>query len=195
MPTLSGRLASTLVVACLLTGCQPAAPTPTPVPTYRCTPEAGGAEFECSQKQYDDMVAKDKLYAEAEAVYRRFLAEDLRIGRAGGVTEPTEELLAVATGAFLDDVIAGYREDKSQGITVRGGDRLLKSLKRLVGVAKAGSSVALGVCVDSSSVEVFRAKRRIGSGLITSDELYFGQAKGVLKILGADGEEVESCGS
>ena len=195
MPNLSGRLASIIVAACLLTGCQPPAPVPTPVPSYRCTPEAGGAEFHCSQKQYVDMVAKDKLYAEAEAVYRKFLAEDIRIARGGGVSEPTEELLATATGAFLNDLMAGYREDKSQGITVRGGDRMVKTLTRLVGVAKAGSSVALRVCVDSSSVEVFRAEKRVGSGLITSDDLYFGRADGVLKILGADGEEVKSCGS
>lgn len=195
MPTLSGRLASTVVAACLLTGCVPPVPTPSPLPSYRCTPEAGGAEFDCSQKQYDDMVAKDKLYAEAEAVYRRFLAEDVRIAREGGVSEPTEELLATATGAFLDDVLAGYRDDKGQGITIRGGDRIIKSLARLPGVAKAGSSVALRVCVDSTSVDVFRAEQRVGSGLITSDDLYFGRADGVLKILGADGKEVKSCGS
>jgi hypothetical protein len=195
MPNLSGRLASIIVAACLLTGCQPPAPPPSPLPSYRCTPEAGGAEFDCSQKQYDDMVAKDKLYAEAEAVYRKFLAEDIRIAREGGVAEPTEQLLATATGAFLDDVMAGYRDDEAQGITIRGGDRIVKSLARLVGVAKAGSSVALRVCVDSSSVEVFRAEQRVGSGLITSDDLYFGRADGALKILGADGKEVKSCGS
>ena len=85
MPRLSGRLASSVVLACLLAGCQPPAPSPTPVPSYRCTPEAGGAEFDCTQHQYDEMVAKDKLYAEAEAVYRKFLAEDVRILRAGGI--------------------------------------------------------------------------------------------------------------
>ena len=82
-----------LALALALAGCQPATTTPTPVPSYRCTPEAGGAEFDCSQHQYDDMVAKDQLYAEAEAVYRKFFAEDVRILRKGGVQEPTEALL------------------------------------------------------------------------------------------------------
>ena len=55
------------------------------MPSYRCTPEAGGAEFDCTQHQYDEMVAKDKLYAEAEAVYRKFFVEDVRIFRKGGI--------------------------------------------------------------------------------------------------------------
>jgi hypothetical protein len=100
MPRLSGRLAPLVVLACLLAGCQPPVPSPTPVPSYRCTPEAGGAEFDCTQHQYDEMVAKDKLYAEDEAVYRRFLVEDIRIMRAGGVSSPTPELLETTSGAF-----------------------------------------------------------------------------------------------
>lgn len=195
MPKLSGRLAATLTSACLLTGCIPTTPTPSPLPSYRCTPEAGGTEYDCTQKQHDDMMAKDKLYTEAEAVYRRFLAEDIRIARKGGVSDPTAELLATTTGAFLNDVMAGYRDDKSRGITVRGGDRVVKSLTRLAGVAKAGSAVALRACVDSTSVEVYKAGKRLGAGLITSDELYFSQAAGALKILGADGKEVTSCAS
>ena len=78
-----------LALALALAGCQPATTTPAPVPSYRCTPEAGGAEFDCSQHQYDDMVAKDQLYAEAEAVYRKFFAEDCGL-RAGGSASPPD---------------------------------------------------------------------------------------------------------
>ncbi|HSK31998.1 MAG TPA: hypothetical protein VK903_00805, partial [Propionicimonas sp.] len=100
------------------------------MPSYRCTPEAGGAEFDCSQKQYDDMVAKDKLYAEAEAVYRRFLAEDIRIMRAGGVPTPTPVLLETATGAFLDDVMAEYTDMRDLGLRAEGSDPVIVALTR-----------------------------------------------------------------
>lgn len=195
MPNLPGRLASIVVFACLVAGCQPPAPAPTPVPSYRCTPEAGGADSDCSQHQYDEMVAKDKLYAEAEAVYRKFLAEDMRIARSGGISQPTGVLHETTTGAFLEDVMSGYREDKAGEVTVRGGDRIIKVISRLPSIAKAGSEVALRACVDSSSIEVYRRGKQVGTGLVTSDDLYFGRSSGKLKILGADGEEVKSCDS
>ena len=83
MPAISVRLATAVFCMCVASaGCQ-AADTPPPQPTYTCTPEAGGEPFTCSQYQYDEMVGRDALYAEAEAVYRKFLAEDVRIMRAG----------------------------------------------------------------------------------------------------------------
>ena len=140
MPTLTGRLATTLIVVCLLTGCQPTTPTPVPVPSYRCTPEAGGAEFDCSQKQFDDMVAKDRLYAEAETVYRKFLAEDIRIMREGGVPHPTPVLLETASGAFLDDAMAEYKDMLGLGLRAEGSDPVVVSLARQPGLSKGGST-------------------------------------------------------
>lgn len=192
----SRRLAvSAAVAVCLLAGCQLPSMSPTPAPTFRCTPEAGGAEYECSPHQYDEMVAKDKLYAEAEAVYRRFLAEDIRIARAGGLSEPTQMILETSAGAFLEDVVAEYRQNKGDGITVRGGDRLVESVTRLVGAAKGGSIVTMRVCVNSSSVDIFKNGKRLGKGLVTRDDLYFARFDTRLKIIGADGEEVDSCES
>ncbi len=193
MPTLSGRLATILLAACLLTGCQPAAPTPTPVPSYRCTPEAGGAEFDCSQKQYDDMVAKDKLYAEAEAVYRRFLAEEVRILREGWDGKPTPTLLEAASGEFLEGVLADLANATTNKVTVDTGDRQVEVAKRLVGVSKGGSVVSMSFCVDSRSVHFLRAGKDAGFGDITRDEVYFGEVDSTLKAIGADGLEVASC--
>lgn len=195
LPALRTSVVVALLAACLA-GCQQSVPTPAPTPTWLCTPEAGGAEFECSQRQYDDMVAKDKLYAEAEAVYRKFLAEDLRIARAGGAETATPELLATTAGDFLDRALDAYRQDRMNGITVKQGDRVVISLERLVGSAKAGSIVALRSCVDATSMQVFKAGKFLGHGLITRDELYFARSvDGGLRIIGADGKEVAACGS
>lgn len=188
-----GRLAVTLFAACLLAGCQPAAPPPTPVPTYACTPEAGGAEFSCSQQQYDEMVAKDKLYAEAEAVYRRFFAEDVRIFRLGGIETPSPVLLETTTGAFLDDSMALYRSFIVEGRKSVGGEIRLARLERVPGVSKDGSIVALRACIDATSTTTVRRDNPSEKGGAGQDTLFFGRVDGMLKIRGADGKAVESC--
>lgn len=196
MPNLSGRLASIIVAACLLTGCQPPAPVPTPVPSYRCTPEAGGAEFHCSQKQYDDMVAKDKLYAEAEAVYKKFLAEDIRIMRAGGVSNPTTILLETTSGAFLEDVMAEYLDMRDLGLRAEGSDPVVVALVRQPGLSKGGSAVVLASCIDSTATAFVSQGKVQKHGPLARDTVYFAVVDGAqLKIIGADGGKVSTCGS
>lgn len=184
---------SAVIGVCLLGGCQAPAPTPAPVPTYRCTPEAGGAEFECTQQQYDEMVAKDKLYAEAEAVYRKFLAEEVRLLREGGVETPTPVITETTLGVFQDEVMADLRAAKANGVSVDAGARLVETVDRLVGLSKGGSSVAIAACVDSRSVHFVRHGKSAGFGSIVRDELYFDEVGGVLKLIGADGKEVAGC--
>jgi len=190
------RLAvATAVAACLLTGCQPATtPTPSPAPSYSCTPEAGGDEFSCSQHQYDEMVAKDKLYAEAEQVYRTFFAEDSRILRRGGISEPTEVIKATTTGDFLENSMDYYKSLKRQRATLVGGEIELTRLERAPGVSKGGSVVALRACIDATSTRIFIRGKDSGPGRLGVDILYFGRVDGVLKILGADGKEDQPCG-
>jgi len=163
------------------------------VPSYRCTPEAGGAEFHCSQKQYVDMVAKDKLYAEAEAVYRKFFEEDVRIFRAGGITKPTPVVLETTTGDFQVDSMDLYNSFVREGRKSVGGDIRLARLDRVPGASKGGSVVALRACVDASSTTTVRHGSSPEKGGFGSDLLYFGRSDGTLKIQGADGEAVESC--
>ena len=196
MPNLPGRFSSIAVIACLLTACQPPAPVPTPVPTYRCTPEVGGAEFECSQKRYDDMVAKDKLYAEAEAVYRKFLAEDIRIMRAGGVSSPTPMLLETTFGAFLQDAMAEYSDMRDLGLRAEGQDPVLVNMARQPGLSKGGSVAVLDSCIDSTATAFVGNGKTQKHGPIARDVVYFGTANGSnLKIIGADGKEVSTCAS
>lgn len=187
------RLAVTVTAACLLAGCQPTAPpSPVPAPSFRCTPEAGGPEFDCTPRQHDDMVAKDQLYAEAEAVYRRFFAEDVRILRAGGASVATPVLVGTTTGAFFDDSMDYYRSLKEERSRLVGGQVRL-SLLRAPGVSKGGSIVALRACIDASSARIRIAGKDVGPGRKGSDLLYFGRVDGVLKIQGADGKEGGAC--
>lgn len=192
MQAWSRRLLPVLVLAAAV-GCTPAAPTPSPLPSFRCTPEAGGAEFDCSQAQYDEMVAKDALYAEAEAVYRKFLAEDTRIMRAGGVAEPTDVILETTSGAFLEDVMSQYREFEQEGLKAEGSGPDLISVKRAAGRSKTGSIVSITTCVDGRSTDFIKQGKPIGSGVLARDDNYFARVDGLLKVVGADGKEVESC--
>lgn len=189
-----------LGMACLLAGCQPPAPTVAPTPTpatiptpsFSCTPEAGGDAYECTQAQYDEMVAKDALYAEAEAVFQEFFAENIRISRAGGVEEPTEVLLATATGAFLENAMEIFRDMAKRGLKANGNDPTA-AVKRLPGSSKGGSIVALSVCVDASGWAFYRGDELDSHGRPAEDHIYFSRIDGVLKMIGADGGWVDSC--
>ena len=158
------------------------------MPSYRCTPEAGGAEFDCSQKQYDDMVAKDKLYAEAEAVYRKFFEEDVRIFRAGGVDEPTRSPAGDDDGCIprrtrwpaTETLHSRTRE------ALVGEVRSSRSPGAKPGVSKEGSAVALRVCVDATRPRRFSGHGKgLGHGLLIQDVIYFGRFDGALKIHGS----------
>ena len=195
MPRFALACAGAALAGLVLAGCQSAPPAPTPTPTFTCTPEAGGDPFPCSQFQHDEMVAKDALYAEAEAVYRRFLAEDVRIMRAGGVSEPSREIQATAGQEFLSDVSAFYRGLRDDDARFRGGDFVLVELKRKPGLGKGGSLVAMESCVDARTTELVKGGRPVRHGGVARDIFYFGRDAGRLKIIGADGREVASCGS
>ncbi len=186
------RLLTTLIAACLLTACQPAAPEITPEPSFQCTPEAGGEPYECSARQHEEMVAKDQLYTEAEAVYRKFFEEDTRLLRSGGTKKPTKELLATATGAFLEDSMEYYRYVSHRRARLVGGTIKL-DLTRAAGLAKGGSLVALRACIDASSAKLVVAGKKQGTGHRGVDIVYFGRIGDDLMIQGADGEDDAKC--
>lgn len=195
-------------VASMVAGCQPSSPppstptgpppssspaSPVPTPTYLCTPEAGGEETPCSQHQYDEMKAKDALYAEAEAVFREFFAENIRISRKGGVTEPTEAMLKTSHGSYLDDALELFRNLHAQNLRAEGADPVIVRVTRLAGQSKAGSIVALQVCVDAREWAFFDGDDLVTTGGMAEDDTYFAEVNGALKIIGADGRDVEAC--
>ena len=89
-----------LVAASVLAGCQhsPAPRTPSPAPTYACTPEAGGSPYPCNELQHKQQKDLDALYTEAEAVNTKLRAEMDRLYRAGGTAELTPVIEQTTTG-------------------------------------------------------------------------------------------------
>ncbi|MGB7962810.1 MAG: hypothetical protein WCF12_07620 [Propionicimonas sp.] len=178
----------------LITACQQApAVTPAPAPIVRCTPEAGGEEYDCSQAQHDEMVAKDRLYAEAEAVFRKFFAENVRISRAGGVEEATPVMLETSTGHYLNEAITTYRHLRQDQLLPRGRDPKVVSVDRLPGLSKGGSVVAMRTCIDASGWAFYRGTRETTRGFRAQDDVYFEYEAGQLKMFGADGKAVKEC--
>ena len=178
----------------LITACaQAPTVTPTPAPIIRCTPEAGGAEYDCSQAQHDEMVAKDRLYAEAEAVFRKFFAENIRISRAGGVEEATPVMLETSTGHYLSEAVNTYRHLRQDKLIPRGSDPQVVSVARLPGLAKGGSVVAMRTCIDASGWAFYRGKQETSRGFPALDDVYFKYEAGQLKMFGADGKAVKEC--
>jgi len=153
-----------LIAALLLAGCtQTPVTSPTtgapssaaPTPTYTCSP-AGGTPAPCSKEEYDKAQAENALIAEAEAVYRKYFDENVRIFKAGGSSKPTRVLSQTTTGTFLDQAMQDYRDVKKANL--RGtGQAKIKILKPRMDVQKDGSIAALDVCTDATAL-VFKHK-------------------------------------
>jgi hypothetical protein len=188
------RLTTTLLTLTLLTGCTQTSPTPpTPEPSPTCTPEAGGTPYPCTHAEHQQMTTKNNLYTQAETVYRQFFAEDQRIYRAGGITDPTPALLESTTGAFLADSMRIYKALKATKTKVIGDSFVLAWIKREPGPATASSVVTMRSCVDASAAILRSPGEPDQSAGMTSDLLFFAQEKGRLKIQSADGKVVEKC--
>ena len=68
------------VVCVALAGCSPSpVASPSPSATFLCVPEAGGDPVVCGPIEFEQAQRRDALYAEAEAVYRRFWVEMRRV--------------------------------------------------------------------------------------------------------------------
>ncbi|MEA5052468.1 MAG: hypothetical protein VB093_03350 [Propionicimonas sp.] len=140
------------------------------------------------------MKAKDALYAEAEAVFRDLHADSVRIGREGGTDQATPVMIRRAYGFHLDDILEHARDLKRRGLHAEGTDPIVVSVKRLPGRSKSGSVLAMAFCVDSTGWGFYdKTGRLVTPGGVAIDDTYFAKTDGVLKIIGADGREVEKC--
>ncbi|MCW5952739.1 MAG: hypothetical protein KIT69_10815 [Propionibacteriaceae bacterium] len=139
------------------------------------------------------MKSKDALYAEAEAVYRRYWGEVVRIMRAGGVSSPTEVLLQTTDGFHLEYVVTNLAQLTDDGLVARGEDPTIDWVRRLPGQSKAGSIVALSTCVDATAWGFYADEKLTTPGRVAIDDLYFRRVDGRLKIIGAAGREALSC--
>lgn len=188
------RAAALMLSLSFVAGCSPAvAPTPTPSPTYQCVPEAGGDPLPCGPIEFEASQRRDALYAEAEAVYRRFWAEMARID-VDPAPEMTPELEASTAGP--------YREILVQLLVVMRGNQRLSGessvvwVKRLVGLESSGSVVALSVCTDErSALFADPAGGEPQPGKAVQRRVYFARDGGVgpLRIVDSEFLEVDAC--
>lgn len=184
---------TSVVLALSLVGCTPPAvkPTPAPTPTYRCTPEAGGAEYPCDQRAHDEMVAKDALYAEAEAVYRKLFAEEVRLYREGATISLA--ITDLAKGAYLLALEERHRQQHERGGKSVGGNFDLVYIQRNPSAVMSGSAVSLTICVDATSVSEVKGSQELGRGNRVRESLYFAHHEGRLKVSDFEATEVQSC--
>ncbi len=188
------RLIAPVLAGLLLVGCT--APAPVPVPTLTpspvCTPEAGGAEYPCTQAEFEKMKARDALYAEAEEVNRQF-RDLLEVIYRGTVTqENSDPLLALTAGSGRKDAL-DLLEELSQDEAVMVGGDFRYTVSRRVGASKEGSEVSLRVCSDGSSLTVKHPDGDEWPGAVVVDLLYFKRVDGQMKIWATDEEEAETC--
>ncbi len=170
-------LAAAVVATFVVPGC--AAPNQA---TYSCTPEVGGEPYACVKEQYDLMVERNKLYAEAEAVYRKFLAEDERIYRSGGTDTPTAVLSETATGDYLAGQLANYQQVlRTQGTSI-GGEFKIVWFKRVPDQVRAGSIVALKGCFDNRTVTMGAKGKQPRPGTVFEETGFFVRDGGSLKL-------------
>ena len=182
---------SAALAAVMVAGCAPA--DPVGQPTYACTPEVGGTPYPCYKVQRDELDKLDALYAEAEVVYRKYLAEDARISRAGGVDEATPVMLETLSGTALTQSLEGYKTLRQDHTRIEGGAFQLAWVKRRPEKLVGGMAVAIQVCVDGSSARLVQdGSKPVAIGYL-SGELQLARDGAVLKIALADGEEVASC--
>lgn len=186
------------VVTALLpvAGCveTPPGPLPQATPSWSCTPVAGGTPYACYEHQYQQTSAQNKLYEEAEAVYRKFNAEDERIYRLGGVARPTSVLRETLAHEALDSVMTNYEDLRSDGSRLAEGHFATAWIKRQPDNLKAGSIATLWVCNDISSTVVQQndgSREQVGQDLRA--HVYMVEESDKLKIGSFSSEWVKTC--
>ena len=188
------RAAVATAILGLLLGCTPAptVTTPAPTPTFACTPEAGGTPKPCSQAEYDAMVKKDALYAEAEQLYRRLFAEETRLDKLGGAKKATPELEAILAETMLDQTVALQRENLTEEYSFKG-TQTLDWIKRAPGVEIRGSLVAVAACRDATKVKLYRGGKYVGNGQAGTETVFAKYFDGQLKLFTVNFEGAPSC--
>jgi len=192
----SATIAATAALA-LCAGCvQQPSPSPLPqaTPTYSCTPVTGGTPYPCYENQYQETSAQNALYEQAEAVYRKYSAENERIYRAGGATSPTSVLLATTTGDYQNAAMAEYRKMKKDGGRLLSGSLAIVWTKRVPALVTDGSVAAMELCKDISDATFLDSKGKTYQiGQDSQERAYFVDVDGQLKIARAQHQRVKTC--
>jgi hypothetical protein len=176
-------------------GCVPSAspsPSVSVAPSVTCTP-VGASPKPCSTEEAQRAEADAKLYADAEAVYRRFFEENVRIYRLGGTEEPTPVLKETTTGFFQRAAMSVYGDLRTEGSKGRGTARLVTVVPR-VALQYEGSVAALEVCFDARGMGFWLDGREVSRGPVGRETVYLKSFDGLLKLFYVESELVKSCG-
>ncbi|HAM44982.1 MAG TPA: hypothetical protein DCM67_08200 [Propionibacteriaceae bacterium] len=166
------------ITAIALSGCTQ--PDPNAAPTYTCTPTTGTPQ-PCYKAEHDLHAKEDALYAEAEAVYRKYIAEHVRIYRAGGATTASPVILETLTGEALQEVLKSDREIAANHTRAVGGEFKIGYLRRVPREVVGDSVATWESCVDATSV-TFKDDKPPRPGSIGLERAYFSQTEEGLKI-------------
>jgi len=175
------RRAAAIAVLIALAGSGCAQPDPNAQPTYTCTPSDGSTPEPCYKAEYDQRVKEDALYAEAEAVYRKYIAEDERIFRLGGVSEATPAMLKTLTGDGLKQASANYQELIANSTTVVGGEFRVGYIRRVARETYGDSIATLESCIDATSA-TFKQPGMTEPGNVSRERAFFSTTREGLKI-------------
>lgn len=174
-----GAAAIAILIALLGSGCTQ--PDPNTQPAYTCTPSEGGTPHPCDKTEHDQWARENALYAETEAVYRKYLAEHVRIYRAGGATTASPAILETLTGDALEEVLESNREIAAEHTKAIGGEFKIGYLRRVSGEAKGDSVATWESCVDATSV-TFKDDKSSRPGSIGLERAFFSQTDDGPKI-------------
>ncbi len=186
---------SAIVIAVLIalagSGCTQ--PYPNAKPTYACTPSDGGTPQPCYKAEHDLQAKEDKLYAEAEAVFRRFLAEEERIYRTGGVSAATPIMLETLTGDYLRSAINGFRALKESGSTAVGGEFKIVWVRPYPAEVHEGTVASVQACIDTHSVQMGTRDDKSKPGRVSVRTAFLARDGESLKIAYGRYRWVTSC--
>ena len=189
-------LAATLALVTALSSCTTPTPSTTPsmgAPTFACTPEAGGSPYPCSSADYQEMKRKDALYAEAEQVFRRLIAEDERMYRGGGAEVLSAEYIAIlGTQELRDEQLAISKSVRSDKIHTEGPFAVTK-IKGLPGLVLEGSEVAIQGCEDMTGARFYKAGVFDSHGRATTIKLFLARKDSSLVVVAVTSTPDKSC--
>lgn len=181
--------AALMSVLCACTGAP--ALQPTPSPTYVCVPEKGGEAVPCGPIEFEQAQKRDARYNEAEAVFRRFWAEQ---NKQSAMDNPefTSVMGETTSGLFEEDV----RTALTPGVfrkRIEGEVRLVR-VERLLGYSRSGSTLTMRFCADARGAKFENPESgETEAGRAYEERIYFAPIDGTLKLVDADMKRVESC--
>lgn len=161
-------------------------------PTFRCTTGDPLSAGPCSEADWQAQQAEDALFQEAVAVYTRFFTENQRIERAGGVTEPTPELLATLDEPMLTKTMDFYRFQHDRKDVISGELTTLSTFR--TPHRDEGAEVAIRACEDNRKVVVTSATGEdLSVPSVIVSRVQFHRVDGTLKAYDWHGTRRDTC--